>query len=183
MPSSRAAVDTAPAKTTSETGAGTLLDIEKIRELVEMMMANDLVEISLRDGETEVNLRRPGAVVEGVPVVTAASHPVAPPAALVPGAAPEAAPAAEVVASTPEVELVEVKSPMVGTYYSASEPGAPPFIEVGSNITAETVVCIVEAMKVFNEIKAEVSGVVEKILVKNESPVEYGQPLFLVRPH
>ena len=179
MPSSRAAVETAPATTTSETGAETLLDIEKIRELVDMMMANDLVEISLRDGDTEINLRRPGAGGGVVPVVAAQPSVVASAPAVAAGAAPPV----EESAGEDEIEFIEVTSPMVGTFYASPEPGTPSFVEVGGNITAETVVCIVEAMKVFNEIKAEVSGVVEKILVKNESPVEYGQPLFLIRPH
>ena len=156
-----------------------MLDIDKIRELVDMMVANDLVEISLRDGDVEVNLRRPTVgVSEGVAVVTtqpALLNPTANPVADAP--APEA-PATE----AQDTELVEIKSPMVGTFYVARDPDSPQFVELGSPVNSDTVVCIVEAMKVFNEIKAEVTGTIEKILVKNEEPVEYGQPLFLVRP-
>ena len=81
-----------------------------------------------------------------------------------------------------ETELLTIKSPMVGSFYSASDPDSPPFVEVGSQVTPSTVVCILEAMKVFSEIKAEVSGTIEKILATNSQAVEYGQPLFLVRP-
>ncbi|UCC31365.1 MAG: acetyl-CoA carboxylase biotin carboxyl carrier protein [Phycisphaerales bacterium] len=156
-----------------------MLDIDRIRELVDMMVANDLVEISLRDGDVEVNLRRPTASVGDVaPVVTtrAASPNPAGEAGAV--ALPAEAPAAD----EPEVDHVEIKSPMVGTFYAAPDPDSPPFVQLGSTVNPSTVVCIVEAMKVFNEIKAELSGTIQKVLVKNEEPIEYGQPLFLVRP-
>ena len=156
-----------------------MLDIDKIRELVDMMIANDLIEISLRDGDMEVNLRRPGGDVGEVMPVVAAQPAASLPAANAPAgvSSPVEEPATE-----DEIKTVEIKSPMVGTYYSSSEPGAPPFIEVGSNLTADTVVCIVEAMKVFNEIKAECTGTIVKIVVGNGDPVEFGQPLFMVRP-
>ena len=147
-----------------------------------MMVANDLVEISLRDGEEEVNLRRPNTrVVEAAPIVTM------PASAANPGAT-ATAPAPAVVPETPpppaedDTELVEIASPMVGTFYAAPDPNSSPFITVGQQIQVGMVVCILEAMKVFNEIKAEVAGTIERILVKDAEPVEYGQPLFLVRP-
>ena len=152
-----------------------MLEIEKIRQLIDMMVANDLMEISLRDGDVEVNLRRPNTHV-GAPVVTMqgmAPNPGSPVTAL-----PAAAPPVE---ETP-IEHVEIKSPMVGTYYSAPDPESQPYVQIGAHVTPSTVVCIVEAMKVFNEIKAEVSGTIDRILVKNEEPIEYGQPLFRVRP-
>lgn len=161
-----------------------MLDIDKIRQLVDMMMVNDLVEISLRDGDVEVSLRRPapntGAVtpvMAGAPFVGAGIPNVA--AAT---AAPVAAETPAAKEDEPEVELVQIKSPMVGTFYTASDPDSPPYVQVGAVIHPDSVVCIVEAMKVFNEIKAEVAGTIEKVLVHNEKPVEYGQPLFLVRP-
>lgn len=133
-----------------------------------MMVTNDLVEIALRDGDVEVKMRRPiagdGAAIVTVP---AARGQVA--------GANDPAPEEEAVAPT------EIKSPMVGTFYVASDPESPSFVQVGTQVHADTVVCIVEAMKVFNEIKAEVDGTIERILVKNEEPVEYGQPLFQVR--
>ncbi len=163
-----------------------MLDIDKIRQLVDMMIANDLVEISLRDGDVEVNLRRP-APNTGVaaPMVTGTSAGGAPISIPNPAPSPAARVAAEtsaVKAEEPEIELVQIKSPMVGTFYSGPDPDSPSYVEIGSVIHADSVVCIVEAMKVFNEIKAEVTGTIERILVQNEQPVEYGQPMFLVRP-
>ena len=153
-----------------------MLDIDRIRELVDMMVANDLVEISLRDGDVEVNLRRPTAIAgEVVTARPASSNPTGEAGAV---ASSAEAPAAD----EQEVDHVEIKSPMVGTFYASPDPDSPPFVQVGSTVNPNTVVCIVEAMKVFNEIKAELSGTVQKILIKNEQPIEYGQPLFLVRP-
>ncbi len=154
-----------------------MLDIDQIRQLIDMMVANDLVEISLRSGELEVSLRRPNKT-PGEDL-------------RVPGARPQTPGGDENVSTqtgpTPtqadaEAELLQVRSPMVGTFYAGPDPESPPFVEVGSEVGPETVVCLLEAMKVFSEIKAEVSGVIERILVKNEEAVEYGQPLFLVRP-
>ncbi len=156
-----------------------MLDLERIRQLVDMMVANDLTEISLRDGDVEVNLRRPtGNMVEAVPSVGGNSP------ALNPDAGTSAASSAESAAKEDEEngEVEEIKSPMVGTFYAAPDPDSPPFVQVGSRVNQSTVVCIVEAMKVFNEIKAEVTGTIEKVLAKNEQPVEYGEPMFLVRP-
>lgn len=151
-----------------------MLDIEKIRELVEMMVANDLVEISLRDGEEEVNLRRPGGTAGEVLVnpdsgVSSAAALSAPARGLLPG-------------PTEESPLAEIVSPMVGTFYSAVDPESEPLVRVGAQVQPGMVVCILEAMKVFNEIKSEVAGTIERILAKNAQAVEYGQPLFLVRP-
>ncbi len=155
-----------------------MLDIERIRQLVDMMVANDLVELSLRDGEVEVNLRRPNPNT-GVAGVTAVGHPPV----LNPGAEPGATVSSPQMPAKEEEtdELAEIRSPMVGTFYVAPDPDSPPFVQVGGHVSPDTVVCIVEAMKVFNEIKAEVAGTIERILVKNEKPIEYGQPLFLVR--
>lgn len=179
MQSSSGAAESANLIVTPRAGASTLLDIDKIRELVDMMIANDLEEISLRDGDVEVNLRRPIiSADQGVPVAPTAPEAPNPTANPVAGA-----PATEAsVTEAQGTELVEIKSPMVGTFYAASDPDSPPFVELGSQLNPDTVVCIVEAMKVFNEIKAEITGTIEKVLVKNEGPVEYGQPLFLVRP-
>lgn len=138
-----------------------------------MMVNNDLVELSLRDGDVEVSLRRPdpGACADGQVVV-----PVVP-------ANPAAQPAAAEPVAEDELNLAEIPSPMVGTFYTASSPDTPPFVKVGSAVGPDTVVCIIEAMKVFNEIKADVSGTIEQVLVKNEQAIEFGQPLFLVRPN
>ncbi len=159
-----------------------MLDIDKIRELVDMMVANDLVELSLRDGDVEVNLRRPGPAA-GEGAAADAGRSGEPNLGVKDGGQGSALPSAE--ASTGEAddsELVEIRSPMVGTFYTAPTPDSPPFVQAGTQAHPGTVVCIVEAMKVFNEIKAEMTGTIERVLVKNEQPVEYGQPLFLVRP-
>ncbi|MHC4235430.1 MAG: acetyl-CoA carboxylase biotin carboxyl carrier protein [Planctomycetota bacterium] len=154
-----------------------MVDLKMIEELVQLMIDHALTEISLRDGAEEVNLKRPGP---GAPVSSSADPR---PAAGNPHAAPEPgankpAPSSE---PSPDDGLVPIRSPMVGTFYSASHPETPPYVQVGSRVTPDTVVCVVEAMKVFNEIKAEVSGTVEQLLAENEQAVEYGQELFLVR--
>ena len=152
-----------------------MLDIDKIKQLVDMMVANDLVELSLRDGEVEVSLRRPGAEVQ--PGATTIMVPAA-------GGALPQEPATPTVTPDPEPvsEFVEIRSPMVGTFYASPDPESPAYVEPGSRVHADTVICIVEAMKVFNEIKAEVEGTIERVMVKNDQTVEYGQALFLVRP-
>jgi len=154
-----------------------LADIEKIRQLVEMMIANDLVELSVRDGDQEIKLRRPtagGDVVVGGSLNSRGGQALnAPVAAIDP---------ADSNGETTAIEYVEIRSPMVGTFYTAPDPDSAPYVKPGDRVGPATVVCVLEAMKVFSEIKAEVSGRVERILVKNGEAVEYGQPLFLVRP-
>ena len=151
-----------------------MLDIEQIRQLVAMMVDSELTELSLRDGDIEVNLRRPSAHAGGTDAVVLANGQqltgASDPAAVAEGSEPE-----------DESELVEIKSPLVGSFYTAPNPDSPPYVNVGSKVTAGTVVCILEAMKVFNEIKSEIAGTIERVLVRNESAVEFGQPLFLVR--
>lgn len=158
-----------------------MVDLDKIKELVQLMVDNDLIELSLRDGGEEVNLKRPNnsAPITAVPMHAVPTLPVTglPDTAL---PATEAAPAAE--PAKEQEELVPIRSPMVGTFYRSPNPESSPYVDTGTQISADSVVCIVEAMKVFNEIKAEVDGTIEKILVKNEQAVEYGQPMFLVRP-
>lgn len=158
-----------------------MFETDKIRQLVEMMVKNDLVEISLRDGDVEVNLRRPNPTsmptmqMSPAPLLSPAQPPVAAPA-------PSAALPEDAAPPESDEGLIEIRSPMVGTFYTKPSPDAPTFVSVGSAIGPDTVVCIVEAMKVFNEIKAETAGTIEKILLANESAIEFGQPLFLVRP-
>jgi acetyl-CoA carboxylase biotin carboxyl carrier protein len=158
-----------------------LFDIELITKLVELMAEKDLREIDLRDGDSKISLRR-GAAGEvftaGAPQMMLA----APAAASAPASAVPTEPAGGAVVPEADEGLVEIPSPMVGTFYAAPSPEAPPYVTVGTTVGPESVVCIVEAMKVFNEIKAEVSGTIERILVQNQQPVEFGQPLFLVRP-
>jgi len=158
-----------------------VLDIDRIRQLIEMMVANDLVQLSLRDGEVEVNLRRPNPKAEPVlTTVTAAS----PATVMVPstggGTPPVAGPT---LAAEASMNLHEIRSPMVGTFYAGPDPDSPPFVQVGSSIGPSSVVCLLEAMKVFSEIKAETAGSIERVLARDGEAVEYGQPLFLVRAH
>lgn len=155
-----------------------MLETDKIRELVEMMVAHDLIELSLRDGDVEINLRRPDANTacgHGPMQTQAMPMPQAP--SPQPTMAPEFV-KGEVVG----VQFHEIRSPMVGTFYASPDPESPPFIQVGSQVGPSTVVCILEAMKVFSEIKAETSGQIDRVLVRDGQAVEYGQPLFLVRP-
>jgi acetyl-CoA carboxylase biotin carboxyl carrier protein len=151
------------------------MDIEDIRQLVALMVENDLSELDITDGETRVSLKRgPG----GEPVVRQLSGEQAA-QALAP-AAGEAEQPSE--AEPPEPELPEITSPMVGTFYAADSPDGEPYVQVGSTVDEETVVCIVEAMKVMNEIKAECRGTIAEVCVRNAQPVEFGQVLYKVQP-
>ena len=151
-----------------------IFDVRKIRRLVELMKEHDLCEIDLQQGDVRIQLRRGSVAAASVaavaPVVSVAGAVAGPPA-------PESvAPAAEAV----DKGIALVKSPMVGTFYAAPDPDSPAFVKVGDHIGPESVVCIVEAMKVFNQIPAEVAGRIIAVLVENGAPVEYGQPLFKV---
>ena len=151
-----------------------MIDIRKLKELVRLMVENDLTELDLRDEQETVTVKRPG--VHAVPQVYAPALAPAPMAMAAPHAAP-AAPAAAAAEVLPAIE-----SPMVGTYYASPGPDKSAFVSIGSRVGPETTVCLIEAMKILNEIKAETTGVVEEILVKSGQPVEFGQPLFRIRP-
>jgi acetyl-CoA carboxylase biotin carboxyl carrier protein len=150
-----------------------IFDVKKVTKLIELMKEHDLSEIDLKQGDTAVRLKRGGEVV-----AFSGPAPAAPRAAAAPAA--EAAPAAK--ESAAEARMLVIKSPMVGTFYRASGPDSAPFVKVGDRIGPEKTACIVEAMKVFNEIPAGVSGQVVAILVENGAPVEFGQPLIKVDP-
>ncbi len=156
-----------------------IFDVRKIRRLVELMKEHDLNEIDLRQEDMRIQLRRGIASDGGLypPAAMQAPQVAAPPAAVHPAAEASAVPVAEAAD-----EYAVIKSPMVGTFYTASDPESPPFIKVGDHVGPETTVCIVEAMKVFNEIPAETSGKIVSVLGKNGEPVEFGQPLFKVDP-
>ncbi len=149
-----------------------MIDIRKLKELVRLMVANELTELDLRDSEEQVTLRRHH--LNHLPSVV-----VAPPPAAA-RSAPEAAASGEAAAG--KEGLVSITSPMIGTFYAGPNPDAPPFVTPGSAVTPETVVCLLEAMKIFNEIKAECSGTIAKVLIENGEPIEFGQSLFLVKP-
>jgi acetyl-CoA carboxylase biotin carboxyl carrier protein len=156
-----------------------MIDIRKLKELVRLMVENDLTELDIRDEQETVTVKRPGLHVApqviAAPVMAAPAH-VAPASAPAPAASPAApAPAKEI--------LPAIESPMVGTFYATPGPDKAPFVTVGSKVGPDTTVCLIEAMKIFNEIKAETSGTVEEVLVKSGQPVEFGQPLFRIRPN
>ena len=151
-----------------------MIDIKKLKQLVALMAENDLTEMDLEGEGEKITLKR-GSSGQVQYVPQPASAP-----------APSPAPAAPTVASPAPAEAAPsgptIDSPMVGTYYASPSPDADGFVTVGSKVKPDTVVCIVEAMKVFNEIKAEVAGTIEAVLVENGSAVEYGQPLYRVKP-
>lgn len=153
-----------------------MIDIRKLKELVKLMVENDLSELDLKDEQEQVSLRRPYAE-PGTPTPAVAAAAPQPSPAAAPAAAAPAAPAA-----APADNLTPIASPMVGTFYASPDPESPAYVKVGDTVTPDTVVCIVEAMKVFSEIKAEVSGTIEQVVASNADAVEYGQPLFMVRP-
>lgn len=155
-------------------------DLAQLRELIEMMEAHGVTEVNLRHGNEQWRLRRgPSTVAIPASMPMPAAYPSAAPAPLAAPASP-AAPAAPAAAAQ-DPSLSEIKSPAVGTFYSTPSPDDPPFVKVGSKVNPETTVCLIEAMKVFNQIPADCSGVIEKVLVKDGDAIEFGQPLFLVR--
>jgi acetyl-CoA carboxylase biotin carboxyl carrier protein len=159
-----------------------IFDVRKIRRLVELMKEHDLSEINLQQGEVRIQLHR--ACAPPPPAMVAV--PTSGPAGFVPLPARAGPPAPESDLSPPseakDKGILLIKSPMVGTFYAAPDPDAQPFVKVGDHIGPETTVCIVEAMKVFNQIPAEVAGRIIAVLAENGSPVEFGQPLFKVDP-
>ena len=159
--------------------SGSPMDVGLLESIVKLMAANDLNTVDVREGDKRVVLKR-GAAVS--PVTYAAAPAPAAHAAPAAAAAPAASSAPAKPAADDTAGLVPIKSPMVGTYYAASSPDAKPFVSVGTTIDEETDVCIIEAMKVFNNIKAEVRGTIAKVLCTNGQTVEFGQPLFFVKP-
>jgi acetyl-CoA carboxylase biotin carboxyl carrier protein len=149
--------------------------MRRLRRLVDLMKEHDLAEINLRQGGQRICLRRGGALASSGEIRTMA--PSGPAAANLPVAQP-LAPVADKSEDGPHIAVI--KSPMVGTFYSAPNPESPPFVKVGDHVGPETTVCIIEAMKVFNELPAETSGQVVAVLVDSGEPVEFGQPLFKV---
>jgi acetyl-CoA carboxylase biotin carboxyl carrier protein len=147
------------------------MDLKHLKNLIDLMVDNDLSRMELREGDSHILLRRGQPVVATLPAV----HHANPAATSESPAAPPGAPAAQ-------SNETLIRSPMVGTFYAAADPESPPYISVGSMVEPNTVVCLIEAMKVFNELKAEVSGRITKVLVKNAAAVEFDQPLFAVAP-
>ena len=160
-----------------------IFDVRKIRRLVELMKEHDLNEIDLRQEDMRIQLRRGITGEGGVPMAAYPQVAMHMPQMAAPPLAPQSAAAgAGKSDAAAEDEYAVIASPMVGTFYSASDPDAAPFVKVGDHVGPETTVCIVEAMKVFNEIPAEISGKIVAVLGKNGEPIEFGQPLFKVDP-
>ncbi len=154
------------------------MDLIKIKQVVDLMKKSDLSEFEIQDQDFKLRIKRD--LLGRAPVAAQAAPVAAAPAPVAAAPAPLAAPApAAPAASDPSIRLVT--SPMVGTYYCTPSPENPPFVTVGSPIKADSVVCIIEAMKVMNEIQAEISGTVVECLVANGTSVEFGQPLFRVK--
>jgi acetyl-CoA carboxylase biotin carboxyl carrier protein len=152
-----------------------VFDVKQVRELIELMEAHDLNEVDLKQADQRIRLRRG---VDGPVAYAAAPAPVAPAAVAAPAAAASpAAPSAP--AADDDTDLI--LSPTIGTYYSRPKPDAPEFLKVGDTVTPDTIICLVEAMKMFNEIPAGVSGTIVEILVKNEQPVHVDMPLFRIK--
>lgn len=154
------------------------MDLKDIKAIIDLMRKNSVSEFELEKEGFKIKLKRggngsgSGGGYDDAPAVAFMQPPVAIAAAPVPAAA----------LAAPATNEVEIKSPMIGTFYRAPSPEAAPYVEVGTEVNVDTVVCIIEAMKVMNEIKAEAKGVITQVLVENAKPVEFGQPLFKIRP-
>ncbi|WP_456413655.1 acetyl-CoA carboxylase biotin carboxyl carrier protein [Thiolapillus sp.] len=147
------------------------MDIRKVKKLIELLEASDIAEIEIHEGEESVRISRHG---------TLPSPQAAPVAPAAPATAPAATAAPAEEEKEPELEGHVIHSPMVGTFYRAPNPGAKPFVNEGQSINAGDTLCIIEAMKILNQIESDKSGVVKRILVENGQPVEYNQPLFII---
>ncbi len=158
------------------------MDLRKLKKLIDLVEESGIAELEITEGEEKVRISRVGATMQThLPVQQ--SLPLQAPVVLAPQAATTAgtgasAPAGEAAAPIPEGHVM--KSPMVGTFYRASAPGTKPFVEVGQSVAAGDTLCIIEAMKLLNEIEADQGGVVKAIFVESGQPVEYGEPLFLI---
>ena len=150
------------------------MDIRKVKKLIELLDESGIAEIEITEGEESVRISRyaPGAVPPAAPVAAAPPPTVA--------AAPVAAAAEATVPAEPDEDGFEVKAPMVGTVYAASSPGAAPYVQVGDRVSEGDILCVIEAMKMMNQIEADVSGVIKSIRIQNGEPVEFGQTLIVI---
>lgn len=151
------------------------MDIRKVKKLIELLEESGIAEIEISEGEESVRISRYPQGQAAAPIVHYAAPPVAAPVAAAPAAV--AAPAA---AAAPSKADHTVTAPMVGTYYSAASPGAKSFVDIGSEVNVGDTLCIIEAMKMMNQIESDKAGRVTGVLVKNGEPVEFGQPLFII---
>ncbi len=147
------------------------MDLRKLKTLIELVESSGIAELEISEGEERVRITRTGAQIAAAPQVYAAA----------PQAAAPVAPAAPAAAAAPAaIEGHVIKSPMVGSFYRSASPGAKPFVDVGQSVNSGDTLCIIEAMKLLNEIEADKGGVIKAILVENGQPVEFGQPLFVI---
>ena len=151
------------------------MDIRKVKKLIELLDESGIAEIEITEGEESVRISRYAPGAPAAPVAVAAPLPV-----VAPVAAPVAAPVEAAAVSEPEEDGFEVTAPMVGTVYAAASPGAAPYVQVGDRVSEGDILCIIEAMKMMNQIEADVSGVVKSIRIQNGEPVEFGQTLFVI---
>jgi len=166
---------------------------KEIKELIELLVEKDITEFELERGDMKVHVKRGGSaapVVQVAPIAAVQPLVAASAAPVISSAASSSAPAVEASSSAAapsqeaasEADLFIVKSPIVGTFYEAASPDTPPFVRIGEHVTPGKVLCIIESMKLMNEIEADVAGVIESKLVQNGQPVEYGEALFGIRP-
>jgi acetyl-CoA carboxylase biotin carboxyl carrier protein len=153
------------------------MDIRKVKKLIELLEQSDIAEIEIHEGEESVRISRQGPVAQPL-IMSAAAAPQAAAPAPPPTPAAVVDPAQSTVADEPEENLV--RSPMVGTLYRAPSPGSKPFVDEGDRVKVGDVLCIIEAMKILNQIECEKAGIVRRLLVENGQPVEYNQPLFVI---
>ena len=152
------------------------MDLKDLKAIIDLMKKNSITELELEKQEFKVRLKRGSSMPAGEDLLLQGY-----PAPVMSGS-PAALPQTSLPAPAAQSSDMEIKSPMIGTFYRSPSPEAAVYVEVGAEVNADTVVCIIEAMKVMNEIKAEVKGVITQILVENAKPVEFGQPLFKIRP-
>lgn len=153
------------------------MDLRKLKTLIDLVAESDIAELEVTEGESKVRIVKSSSAAQHHMLVMPQGAP-APQQVAAPTTAAEPVAAAPVVAAQPEGHVV--KSPMVGTFYRSSAPGAAPFVDVGSTVKEGDTLCIIEAMKLLNEIDADASGVIKQVLVENGQPVEFGQPLFII---
>ncbi|HZE11487.1 MAG TPA: acetyl-CoA carboxylase biotin carboxyl carrier protein [Burkholderiales bacterium] len=155
------------------------MDLRKLKKLIDLVEDSGIAELEVTEGEEKVKIVKGGSAGKEVVLLSPSAGPVSAPAVQTVGAAPPAtAPAAAEAPKAMEGHLV--KSPMVGTFYRAGSPGAKPFVEVGDTVKAGQTICVIEAMKLMNEIESDKDGVVKAIMVENAQPVEYGEPLMMI---
>jgi acetyl-CoA carboxylase biotin carboxyl carrier protein len=161
------------------------MNLDEIRELIKLAAETKVGELEVQRGDDRVRIRisLPTELYNSAPIYHPVSMPPAPPSPYVPAEAPpQVSRVGDKPSGPPSDGTVLVKSPIVGTFYECAAPGSPPFVRVGESVTSGKVLCIIESMKLMNEIEAEVAGVIEAKLVPNGQPVEYGEALFVIRP-